>query len=372
MHSTPPRSRRSFLQALAAGTLAGQLFGQAQREVEGDTTLITKTPAKIKVGLDNFSVRAMGWKAPQLLEFAASLKCDTLLISDLPSLASLEESALKTVKAEADKLALEIYVGSWSICPTSTRFKKDWGSAEEHLRLGLRVAQTLGSPVFRVILGAMEDRKTPGGIRARIADTVKVLKACRQHALDAGVKVAVENHAGDLHSWELRELIEAAGPDFVGANLDTGNAAWTLEDPLDVLETLGPYVVCSSLRDNMIWETPDGAAIQWTAVGEGLTDWKKLAARWRALCPAVPIIIETISGFARTFPYKKEEFWKDYEKRPDRLANFEALAKRGQAIPPFKAPEGTDKKIAEQDYQRGEITRSIRYLRETLGLGLKV
>ena len=52
-------------------------------------------------------------------------------------------------------------------------------------------------------------------------------------------------------------------------------------------------------------------------------------------------------------------------------AKFEALAKRGKAIPNFKAPEGVDKKQAEQEYQKGELERSIKYLRETLGLGLK-
>jgi sugar phosphate isomerase/epimerase len=200
---------------------------------------------------------------------------------------------------------------------------------------------------------------------------VKVLKACRQQALDAGVKVAVENHAGDLHSWELRDLIEEAGPDYVGVNIDSGNAAWTLEDPFDVLENLGKYTICSSLRDNMIWETPEGAAVQWTAAGDGLMDWPRFADRWLELCPRVPIMIETISGFARNFPYKQEAFWQDYDRRPSALANFEALAKRGHKIDSFKAPEGVDRKKAEQDYQKGELERSITYLREKVGLGLR-
>jgi sugar phosphate isomerase/epimerase len=350
--------RRLFLQSLAAASLAAPVCrAEAAR--------------KIKVGLDNFAVRAMGWRAPQLLDFAASLKCDTLLISDLPALESLDDGYLRDVKAKADGLGLEIYLGSWSICPTSVRFKKDWGTAEEHVRLGLRCAKTLGSPIFRVILGASDDRKTPGGIRARIADTVQVLKACRKDALDAGVRIAVENHSGDMHSWELVDLIEAAGPDFVGANMDSGNAAWTLEDPHDVLENLGRYTICSSLRDDMIWESPDGATVQWTAAGEGLIDWPRYVARWRELCPATPIIIETISGFARNFPYKKDEFWQHYDKRPAALASFERLAKKGHPIPPFKAPEGDAKKPAEQEYQKGEITRSIEFLRSKLGLGVR-
>ncbi len=327
--------------------------------------------AKIKLGIDNFAVRSMQWKAPALIDYAASLRCDTLLISDLDAFESLDDAKLKEVRRQADGAGIALYVGSWSICPTSKSFRPNRGTAEEHLRLGIRVAKTLGSPVFRVVLGNMEDRKTEGGIQARITDTVKVLKACRGEALDAGVKVAIENHAGDLHSWELLQLIEAAGRDFVGANIDSGNAAWTLEDPMDVLERLGPVTVCSSLRDNMIWDVPEGAAVQWTAAGDGLIDWKKFASRWQVLCPSVPIMIETISGSQRTFAYKNPEFWKHYDKRPAALANFEALAKRGKPLQAFKAPPGDEGRKANQAFQKAEVEKSISYLRTQIGLGVR-
>ena len=361
MNHATPLTRRSFLQSLALASLATRFPACAEPAARRG----------IKLGMDNFAVRGMGWKAKELIDYAAGLKLDTLLISDLEAYESLENDYLRGVKKQADERGIELYAGSWSICPTSVKFKKNWGSAEEHLRLGLRVAKTLGSPVFRVVLGAAEDRQTPGGIRARIADTVQVLKNCRQDALDAGVKVAVENHAGDMHSWELRDLVEAAGPDFVGVNIDSGNAAWTLEDPLDVLRALGKYTICSSLRDDMIWETEDGAAVQWTAAGEGLIDWAKYADEWQKLCPKVPVMIETISGFSRAFPYKKEGFWKNYDQRPEALAAFEALAKRGHKLEGFKAPDGVDRKKAEQDFQKGDLERSIAYLREKIGLGLK-
>jgi sugar phosphate isomerase/epimerase len=321
--------------------------------------------------MDNFAVRAMGWKAPELVHYAAKLNLDTLFLSDLDCLPSLDQPQLAEIKAQADAASLKLYVGSWSICPTSVRFKPKWGTAEEHLRTGIRVAKALGSPVFRVILGGSEDRKTPGGIQARIDDSLKVLKACRSFALDCGIKIAVENHAGDMHSWELQSLIERAGPEFVGVNIDSGNAAWTLEDPLDLLERLGPYTICSSLRDDMIWETPEGASIQWTAIGDGLVDWPRYLARWRALCPNVPFQIETISGFSRAFPYKTEAFWANYDRRPEALAKFEALAKKGRPLSPFQADPGADKKEAEQNFQKEELERSIKYCREVLGLGLK-
>jgi sugar phosphate isomerase/epimerase len=367
-------SRRSFLSSLA-GLYASSRLPHAIQAAEGTSAISAgksgSLPARIPLGIDNFAVRGFGWKASELIRYGHELRLDTLFLSDLDCLPSLEEADLRKVKDEADAAGLSLFIGSWSICPTSKSFKNKWGTAEEHLRTGIRVARTLGSPVLRVILGNMEDRKTPGGIRARIEDTVKVLKAMRSEVRDAGVRIAVENHAGDMHSWELVRLVEEAGTDQVGVNLDTGNAAWTLEDPLDVVRNLARYVICSSLRDVMAWPTADGAAIQWTAVGDGLVDWPAVLQVWRELCPRVPFQIETISGFSRNFAYKTEAFWEHYEKRPEALARFEAMASRGRVMENFKAPEGVDKNQAMKEFQKGELERSVRFCREKLGLGLR-
>jgi 3-oxoisoapionate decarboxylase len=357
-------TRRSFLKTVliagATTTVSSSTFAQAARA------------DKIKLGLDNFSVRAMGWKAPALIDYAISLKTDSLFITDLDAFENFDESYLKGLRSKAADNGLQIHAGTWSICPTSTAFNKKWGTAEEHLALGIRVAKAVGSPVIRVVLGRFEDRKTPGGIEARIQDTVKVCKALRSQAIDSGVKIAVENHAGDMQAWELVTLIEAAGKDYVGANLDSGNAAWTFEDPLSSLEILGPYALTTSLRDSAIWEYADGAKVQWTAMGDGIVDFKTYFKRFAELCPGVPVHIETISGFPHDVPYLKDDFWKLFPKaRGSDLAKFVALAKKGKPIAPFRPAEGKDRKEAEKEYQRTEIEKSIRYCKEVLGLGLK-
>src|SRR5256714_2839165 len=356
-------SRREFGKTVVLASAAAAIGINAAAQSSG--------ARRIKLGLDNFSVRAMAWKAPALIEYAASLKTDSLFITDLDAFESFEEPYLKGLKAKAAEVVLQIHVGTWSICPSSKAFKNKWGTADEHLGLGIRVAKALGSPVIRVVLGTGEDRKTEGGIEARIADTAKVCKALRTQALDAGVKIAVENHAGDMQSWELVTLIEEAGKDYVGANIDSGNAAWTFEDPLSNLEILGPYVVTTSLRDSAIWEYADGAKVQWTAMGEGVVDFKAYFKRFSELCPGVPVHIETISGFPHDVPYLKPDFWKLWPKaRASDLAKFVALAKKGKAIAPFKAPAGKDRNEAEKEYQKTEIEKSLRFCK-SLGLGLK-
>jgi len=359
-------TRREFIK----GTISAGAMAMAAPALFAQNGSATKF--NIKLGLDNFSVRAMGWKAPALIDYAARLKTDSLFITDLDAFENFEDGYLKGLKSKAADVGLQIHVGTWSICPTSTSFKNKWGTAEEHLALGIRVAKALGSPVIRVVLGTAKDRETEGGIEARIADTVKVCKALRSQAVDAGVKIAVENHAGDMQSWELVTLIEQAGKEYVGANIDSGNAAWTFEDPLSNLEILGPYVITTSLRDSAIWEYADGAKVQWTAMGEGVVDLKAYFKRFAELCPGVPVHIETISGFSHDVPYLKPDFWKFWPKaRASDLAKFIRLARKGKAIPPYQAPPGKDRKQAEKDYQQEQIEKSIRYCKEELGLGLK-
>jgi sugar phosphate isomerase/epimerase len=354
-------TRRSFLGSAAALAVAATIKANGANKAQ-----------RIKLGYDNFAVRAMGWKAPQLIEYAAKLRVDSLFITDLDAYESFDESYLAGLKRKAAESDVQIHAGTWSICPTSTTFKKKWGTAEEHLALGIRVARAVGSPVIRVVLGNGQDRKTPGGIAARIRDTVEVCKSQRKLALDSGVKIAVENHAGDMRATELVSLIESAGKDYVGVNLDSGNAVWTLEDPLASLETLAPYVVTTSLRDSAIWETTNGATVQWTAMGEGDVDLKTYFARFAELCPNVPVHIETISGFHHELAYLQSGFWDVWPNVAGKdLAQFLKLVKKGSPRNAFQPPAGAGRATAEREYQKGELERSIRYCKRVLGLGVK-
>lgn len=323
------------------------------------------------LGLDNFSVRAMGWKAPRLVEYAASVGADSLFITDLDAFESFDAPYLAALKQQAADKGVKIQVGTWSICPTSKAFRPKWGTAEEHLALAIGVARGVGSPVIRVVLGTWEDRLTDGGIERHMEATAKVCRACRSRAQDAGVKIAIENHAGDMHSTEVVRLIEAAGRDYVGANLDSGNALWTLEDPLDSLETLGPLALTTSLRDSAVWKTERGARVQWTAMGDGDIDLPAYFARFRVLCPDVPVHIETISGGSREFPYLTPAFWNAWPTMPARtFARFVALAERGKPRESWTPPPAGEARVkAEQAYQRAELERSLSYCRDTLGLG---
>jgi len=164
--------RRDFVKSLALACAGAFLRSDQSISAAPDPVM----PKNIKLGFDNFAVRSMEWKAPALIDYASSLKLDSLFISDLDALESFDEAYLRGLRSKAADQGLQIHLGTWSICPTSGTFKAKWGTADELLELGIRSAKALGSPVIRVILGDHRDRLTPGGIQARIADTVKFAK----------------------------------------------------------------------------------------------------------------------------------------------------------------------------------------------------
>src|SRR5436190_9440680 len=128
-------SRRDFIKSTAWVGAAASLGPFAAREMAAQAD-----KPKIKLGLDNFSVRAMGWKAPALIDYAASLNTDSLFITDLDALENFQDKYLAEIKAHAADKGLQIHLGTWSICPSSKAFKDKWGTAEEHLALGIRAA----------------------------------------------------------------------------------------------------------------------------------------------------------------------------------------------------------------------------------------
>jgi sugar phosphate isomerase/epimerase len=329
----------------------------------------------MKLGFDNFSVRAFDWKAPQLVDYAGSLKVDTLLLSDLDVYDSLEADCLKKLAAQAKELGVELQAGTGSICPTSTSYnEKKWGRAEDHARLLIRTAKQLGTPVARCYLGSRRDRDGDGGIYPHMDEMVKVLKAVQGEAEDAGVKIAIENHAGDMQAWELVTLIEEAGASFVGATMDPGNAAWTIEDPMVNLETLGPYVVTTGIRDTAVWETEKGAMAMWANIGQGNTNWPAYVKRFRELCPDVAFVLEIISyKWSNEAQYLEPEFWSRYPKaRASEFARYVAFARRGKEYQlPTGRPAGDPSPELEQAQQKFDLEESLRYCREVLGIGVK-
>ena len=109
---------------------------------------------------------------------------------------------------------------------------------------------------------------------------------------------------------------------------------WTIEDPHLTLETLAPYVLTSHMRDSALWNTPEGAAVRWTRMGEGNMGMERLPPHLhREVSRARPVSLEVIvSAKPRMFNYRDPQFWELYKTTPAwEFARFLTLCEQGQA-----------------------------------------
>ena len=337
-----------------------------RREFLATTTMALAQPQNrpsVKFGVDLFSVRSQGWTPFEHLDYCAKWNVKVVHFSEIRFIGGLEEEHLKRVRAHAEKLGIEVEIGMRSICPSSKMFDRSQGTAEEQLTRMIQAARTVGSRIVRAVLGSSADRTGPLPIEGHIENTVKVLRAVRSRVLDSGLKVAIENHSGDMQAREVRMLIEEAGTDYVGACLDSGNPLWTLEDPHLTLETLAPYVVTSHVRDSAVWRTPQGAAVQWVRMGDGNVGIADYIHKFAERCPGKALSLEVIVTGPRPFNYLDPKFWEAYRKTPAwEFARFLALAEKGTPRPP--APPVPREAAAARE--REDLEASIRWTRQAL------
>ena len=357
--------RRTFLASPGAAAFSPQSSAAVSR--------------RIPLGFDTYSLRAFHWKALELIDYAAGLHLDTIQISSLGDYESLDAAYLARVKERAARAGLTLDAGIGCVCSTSASWKPEYGSAEEYLIKGMTVARAVGAGVMRCFLGSAAERGGAVPIEAHMEAVIRAFRAVRSRALDLGVAIALENHNGDVTAREVRTIVEESGKDFTGSNLDTGNPMTVMEDPLEALEILAPYVRTTHIRDSVLFAHPRGAAFQWVALGDGQIDFARFRDRFAQLCPTAKWQLEIITGRPpKPIPYLERDHWKAFPKMPAAdFSRFLALERRGRPYSGFMVTaDGMSKPPAPytaalKEQQRYDLERSLRYAQETLGVGVR-
>ncbi|MFO7611014.1 MAG: sugar phosphate isomerase/epimerase [Clostridia bacterium] len=159
----------------------------------------------------------------------------------------------------------QLYMDGLHIDPYHIDIKKDAGwvsefALENNMYIELGACGTSLTELGPYILAAAEMkaeilRTFAGGSfldgRAATAKRTEAIKkeleASVEMAASHGIMLALENH-GDLFIDDLAELMSISG-DNLGICFDSGNFAFTGEDPLHAIDILGDRVVCTHLKD---------------------------------------------------------------------------------------------------------------------------
>jgi len=341
--------RRSFI----LGTAAAALYA-SRLEALGPTV---DSP---QLGSIDGSVGGNNFSPVQFLDFLGSLKLTWAMLS-LPPAVLGDETAIRAIRAHADQLGIKLQLAFGSVCPSSRSFNAQLGTLEDQVARGLKASQIFGAKCMRCVLGGDPERPQ---IDRHIDDMVKAVRGLRSRILDSGVKLAVENHGGDLQAREMKGMIEAVGADVMGVCLDSGNPVWMLEDPHMTLETLVPYAETCHVRDSAVWKVPEGIAVRWVNMGDGNVDIDGWIRKFIQAKPGLPIIFENlVSGAPRVHHIYDPVFWDNWRKMPAwEFSRFLAIADRGTPKPATPRPEG--KTAGQQRIDDLEVC--VRYTRNLL------
>ncbi|MDF9794882.1 sugar phosphate isomerase/epimerase [Catalinimonas alkaloidigena] len=126
------------------------------------------------------------------------------------------------------------------------------------------------------------------------------------------IRLAVENHK-DWRADELVSLLKQIDSEWLGVTLDFGNSISLLEDPMEVVQRLAPYVFTTHVKDMGVREYEDGFLLSEVPLGQGILDLPKMISLCRQHNPQVTFNLEMITRDPLEVPCLTEEYWATFE-----------------------------------------------------------
>ena len=122
------------------------------------------------------------------------------------------------------------------------------------------------------------------------------------------MRLAIENHK-DWRAPELLDIMKKIDSEWVGVNIDFGNNIALIEDPMEVVKTLAPFVFSTHVKDMGVKEYPDGFLLSEVPLGEGVLDLKTMFEICRKHNADVTFNLEMITRDPLKIPCLTSGFW---------------------------------------------------------------
>jgi sugar phosphate isomerase/epimerase len=177
------------------------------------------------------------------------------------------------------------------------------------------------------------------------------------------VRLAVENHK-DLRSGELVGLMGKLASERVGVCIDLGNNLALLEDPVETVQALAPWVLTCHLKDMAVAEYAGGFLLAEVPLGDGILDLGRIAGMLRKARRGIRFGLEMITRDPLQVPCLEEGYWKTLTDVPGKdLARTLALVRRRAAKGPLPriSALGREEQLAQEG---SNVRRSLAYARE--------
>lgn len=122
------------------------------------------------------------------------------------------------------------------------------------------------------------------------------------------LKLAVENHK-DWRATELAEIMKQISSEWVGVTLDFGNSIALMEDPMEVITTLAPFLLTTHVKDMGLDEYEDGILLSEVPLGQGILDLPKIISICNQHNSKTTFNLEMITRDPLLVPCLKDDYW---------------------------------------------------------------
>jgi 3-oxoisoapionate decarboxylase len=181
------------------------------------------------------------------------------------------------------------------------------------------------------------------------------------------VKLAVENHK-DWRAKELVEIMKQVDSEWVGVTLDFGNSIALMEDPMEVITTLAPYLVTTHVKDMGLDEYEDGILLSEVPLGKGILDLPKIISICNQHNSKTTFNLEMITRDPLQVPCLKDDYWATFGSvggtELARTLRMSREHKFKPSLPKVSQLSGEEKLASEEV----NILECLDYSKKTLGL----
>jgi sugar phosphate isomerase/epimerase len=179
------------------------------------------------------------------------------------------------------------------------------------------------------------------------------------------MKLAVENHK-DWRADELVALLKVIDSEWIGVTLDFGNSISLLENPMEVVRTLAPYVYSTHVKDMGLEEYEHGFLLSEVPLGEGILDLPAIFDLCRKYNPNIRFNLEMITRDPLEIPCLQDHYWATFEDLPGselaRTLKMVRQHKYPDALPRVKQLLAEERLAVENE----NILHSLNYSRQNL------
>ncbi len=216
-------------------------------------------------GVGNLQPKAR-LNAFQLIERCVALRVRVLQLADGLSLNTLNARELDSIAETAARHGITLEVGTRA-------------TDRDSLLPYVRIAQTLGSSLLRVVMRTAETQLSITETQALCAEMIPDLERHR-------VCLGIETHESATAAQMLC-LMNAIDSPYLGVVFDTANSLGCYEPAEYVLETLQSHIVNYHVKDVRTRRLPSGFGftVEGTQAGAGELNIPALTERIRALAP---------------------------------------------------------------------------------------